>query len=100
MQTVSPAPHALHMPAPQTSPDAHAMPHPPQFPLSTCGSMHAFPHRIVLFGHTHVPPMHASPWSHFTPQWPQLAGSFASAEQVPPHATGAGTGQPVIQYPA
>jgi hypothetical protein len=47
-----------HWPPLHCSPDAHALPHVPQFASSDCSSTHALPQAVALAPHTgtHVPP--------------------------------------------
>jgi hypothetical protein len=84
---VVPAPQvAAHLPALQTSPPLHAVPHAPQFAPSDFVSTHDEAHFVVPPPQpaAHAPAEQTSPAPHFFPQAPQFSASRAITVQLVP----------------
>ena len=77
-----------HLPAAQTSPLLHAVPHAPQFFGSSWVSKQALSHWVSPPGQTTAHPLsvHTSPATHLVPQVPQLFGSILVLVHDAPHA--------------
>src|SRR5260370_8436186 len=70
-------------------PVAHALPQPPQLPLSDVVSTHAPPHAVKPLPQPalQVPALHTSVAPHAVPQIPQFFGSDDVSTPVPLHTT-------------
>jgi len=70
-------------------PVAHALPQPPQLPLSDVVSTHAPPQEVKPLPQPalQVPALHTSVAPHAVPQIPQFFGSDDVSTQVPLHTT-------------
>jgi hypothetical protein len=74
----------VHRAPEHTVPDAHALPHAPQFAPLLARSTHPLGQRVKPIGHAHAPPTHASPGPHDAPHAPQLATSLCRSTQPAP----------------
>ena len=63
------------------------VPHAPQLPWSAVKSTHVPLQSVKPAGHWHLPPLHAWPPAHTTPQPPQFCVSVFSFTQLSPQAT-------------
>jgi hypothetical protein len=83
-----PAAHA-HVPAAHAAPGAHAIPQPLQLRASVARSTQALAQLTRGAGHADVQVAfaHTCPALQLVEQFPQCAGSFASATQEDPHRT-------------
>jgi hypothetical protein len=105
-QSVRPAEHDEEQtPAEQTSPGAHATPHPPQWYGSELSSTHSPPQGVSGAVHTalHVPALHVASAFAGAEQWtlqpPQWSGSSSSRKHCEPHAVNPGV-QAKLQVPS
>lgn len=111
LQSASPSLHPPEqLPRLHTCPDAHALPHEPQFRALACRSTHAgLPrsppgHTVCPTGQLHIPAVHVAPVAHALPHEPQLKKLLWRSTQVepPPNAPGHAVcpvGQPGIHWP-
>jgi hypothetical protein len=85
-EPVVPPIDVTHWPPTQPLPVPHACPHAPQFALSFCVSTQAPAHAWSPGKQpdSHAPPEHTWLAGHFTPQPPQLFGSWLTGMHVPP----------------
>lgn len=86
-QVIVPVGHGpgAHLPAAQTCPVGHTVPHAPQFAGSLAVVVHAVPHKVIPVMHAHLPAEHTSVSRQRVPQSPQLRGSeVMSRHAVPP----------------
>jgi hypothetical protein len=71
-----------HIPALHTGPPTpQALPHAPQFRLSTARSVQTLPQTVAP--HSHIPALHANPRPQVLPQPPQLKASLDTSVQAP-----------------
>lgn len=76
-----------HFAPSQVSPEAHALPQPPQFALSVFKSKHVVPHAVRPAGQFvwQTPATHDAPAVHAFPHAPQFAASTCKSRQLSPH---------------
>lgn len=75
---------ALHRPCVHIWPEAHAVPHAPQFAASFCRSTQRAPHkRRAVLVHWHAPLRHEADAGHVAPHAPQLLRSAVVSTHVP-----------------
>jgi hypothetical protein len=76
----------VQTPETHVAPTAHAVPHPPQFWVSTASSTHTPSHAVRPSGHTHWLFSHLAALAQTLPQAPQFRASVTVSTQLaPPH---------------